>query len=172
MSAGLIADLKEWLHYWEAGNPSDPDWPPDRPVWLARGRALRERVQKELGAAVLVIFPMHEAEVLDVFTRWLLDHDWTVQREASDADLVAERPGGQRLLVEARGNTFAPQEDVDILYGRLLRRMQPAAEGTRYAVVVSESLAALAVQVSPEVRALLMVDVYAASVDEGVRLVP
>ena len=93
LSAGLIADLKEWLHYWEAGNPSDPDWPPDRPVWLARGRALRDRVQKELGAAVLVIFPMHEAEVLDVFTRWLLDHDWTVQGAASYADLVAECPG-------------------------------------------------------------------------------
>lgn len=81
-----------------------------------------------------------EADVQGAVVRWLLERGWDVSEgPRSGADLIAHR-GAEHLVVEAKGHTAYPGVDVDTLFGQILRRIDPAAEMTRYAVAVPETL--------------------------------
>jgi hypothetical protein len=110
-----------------------------------------------------------EADVAEVFSFWLVADGWHVERDVDFVDLVADRPDGTRLYVEVLGRTASPVEDVDALYGRLLRRMRPDEPQARYAAVVAEELQPAVLRVAPEVRAALRLDLFAVTPDKQVR---
>lgn len=94
---------------------------------------------------------MNEEQGQAVFAGWLLERGWDVVEGArSHVDLIASR-GGERLLVEVKGQTSEPGLDVDTLYGQILRRMDDH-DMTRYAIVVPEPLTWAAERVSSNVR--------------------
>ncbi|WP_205804625.1 hypothetical protein [Burkholderia sp. Ac-20365] len=112
-----------------------------------------------------------EKRVVDAFCVFLERDGWSVQREVKRVDVVAER-GEARLFAEAKGRTLGASVDVDTLYGQLLRRMPADEVGrARFAVVVPELMVREATRVSPRVRAILNIDVYAVSDDGHVRCV-
>ena len=81
-----------------------------------------------------------EAEVEAAFVRYLLERGWDVDTDKTDhADVVARR-GAEYIVAEVKGTTAAPGLDVDTAYGQLLRRMGDRPEGTRFAIVVPESV--------------------------------
>lgn len=100
-----------------------------------------------------------ETEVEAAVIRWLLERGWDVRHGPQNgADLLAQR-GSEHLVVEAKGHTSAPGVDVDTLIGQILRRIDPGAEMTRYAVAVPETLLRTIERVDAEVLARLDVDV-------------
>src|SRR4051794_11877692 len=88
-------------------------------------------------------------------------------------DSVRRRGGPPRqrnIYAEVKGRTKSrPGEELDKLYGQLLRRMPGEEVGdssTRFAVVIPTGAEAGALQVSRRVRDLLRIDVYTVS-DDG-----
>lgn len=79
-----------------------------------------------------------EARVVGAFRAWLEGDAWTVRREVSFVDVVAER-GDEHLYAEAKGRTTAAGLDVDTLYGQLLRRMPDETSTARYGLVIPTS---------------------------------
>ncbi|MBB4897506.1 hypothetical protein [Streptomyces griseomycini] len=113
-----------------------------------------------------------EDRVTDAFRAWLLAEGWTpVEPTDRWTDLEAVR-GGERLICEATGRTSEKGVDADIAYGQLLRRMTSRDARTRYALVVPSSSVEAAERVPAHVRALLRIDVYEVTDDDGVRRPP
>lgn len=105
-----------------------------------------------------------EKRVLDAFCEWLLKTGWTVERESSFIDVVAQR-GNECIYAEAKGQTEAIGTDVDTMYGQLLRRMSKKSDqNSRFAVVVPDEARKAVLRVPSRIRALLQIDVY--SVDQ------
>jgi hypothetical protein len=100
-----------------------------------------------------------EERVVTAYAGWLQRNGWTMTRETGFADVYAER-GPEKLYAEAKGHTTSAGLDVDTLYGQLLRRMQDAATGARYAVVVPTAALQAALRVPSWVRERLHIDIY------------
>lgn len=107
--------------------------------------------------------PGSAATVLEVFTAWLTEQGWDCADRPSHGDrpdITAWHPtAGRRLIAEAKGMTRDSDSDLDIGYGRLLRRMTGEPD-TGYALVVSKKLLWWAQRVPREVRARLGVALY------------
>jgi len=107
---------------------------------------------------------MIEKDVQDAFVKYLTEQGWDVTTENRDyVDVIAQR-GAESLVAEVKGTTSSSGLDVDTAYGQLLRRMTNRPEGVRYALVVPESIHALATRVPDEVRRRLGIDIW--TVDE------
>jgi len=102
--------------------------------------------------------PGSAAKVVEIFTTWLTEQGWDCADRpphGDHPDIDTYHPGtGQRLIAEVKGMTRDSDADLDIGYGRLLRRMTGEPD-TRYALVVSKKLLWWAQRVSPEVRTRL-----------------
>lgn len=137
-----------------------------------RGR-LRRNEEADLGALrALLARESDEDRVTDAFRAWLLDQGWTpVEPTDRWTDLEAVR-GEERLICEAKGRTQEKGIDADIAYGQLLRRMAGRDARIRYALVVPSSSVKAVERVPAHVRALLRIDVYEVTDDNGVRPLP
>ncbi|MFK5584157.1 hypothetical protein [Serinicoccus sp. LYQ131] len=110
-----------------------------------------------------------EERVIQAFCAFLTSEGWSVSREVSFADVVAEKDGRQ-IIAEAKGRTAAIGLDVDTMYGQLLRRMpdsRPDA-ATRFAVVVPTEAAAAVRRVPAWILKELAVDIYLVGPDGSV----
>jgi len=112
----------------------------------------------------------HERDVVvPAFRRWLEAEGWETETETEHVDVVARR-GDDAIYAEVKGrttNSFG--QELDKLYGQLLRRMPEDEVGdpnTRFAVVVPTGAEAAAIRVKRRVRDLLRIDIYAVS-DDG-----
>lgn len=104
-----------------------------------------------------------EAEVLARFVTLLTDAGWQVPLtpRGDYPDVDARHSDGSRLVAEVKGHTSEPGLDTDTAYGQLLRRMgTEPAPGTRYALVVPESLRSKAERVPGHVRGTLRIEVW------------
>ncbi|WP_406725211.1 hypothetical protein WJ438_11860 [Streptomyces sp. GD-15H] len=80
--------------------------------------------------------------------------------------------GAERLICEAKGRTSEKGIDADIAYGQLLRRMTSQDSRIRYALIVPSSSVKAVERVPVQVRALLRIDVYEVTDENGVRPLP
>ncbi|WP_370326663.1 hypothetical protein [Euzebya sp.] len=91
---------------------------------------------------------------------WLEGEGWALDQSPHDGGpgIVVARRDGQRLTALVSAATTA--EGVDAAVGALLRTIDPAEEGTAYALVVPEAVVRYAVRVHPEVRHRLGIEVH------------
>lgn len=103
---------------------------------------------------------MTQKQVQDAFVAYLLADGWQVSTQNRDpVDLSAQR-GSEKIIAELKGYTTGPRWDVDAGYGELLRRVDPAKAGVRYALVVPASHRKHVTRVSHVVRERLGVEVF------------
>jgi hypothetical protein len=112
----------------------------------------------------------HERDVVvPAFRRWLEAEGWETETETEYVDVVARR-GDEAIYAEVKGRTKnSPGQELDKLYGQLLRRMPEDEVGdpnTRFAVVIPTGAELAALRVKRRVRDLLRIDIYAVS-DDG-----
>jgi hypothetical protein len=101
-----------------------------------------------------------EERVIRAFVAWLEADGWSVDREVSFCDVVAQR-GGETLFAEAKGETAAIGLDVDTMYGQILRRMPLAEDPSyRFAVIVPTRSKSAVMRVPKRTRSLLRIKVY------------
>ncbi|QDO88054.1 hypothetical protein FNH13_06570 [Ornithinimicrobium ciconiae] len=102
-----------------------------------------------------------EERVIQAFCAFLSSGGWSVTREVSFVDVVAEKDGRQ-IIAEAKGRTAAMGLDVDTMYGQLLRRMPETRPdpATRFALVVPTEASAAVRRVPGWVLNELAIDIY------------
>ena len=109
-----------------------------------------------------------EAPVERAFKQWLVAAGWRLIDEVGSwADVIAER-GDERLIGEVKGYTAGNTGlDVDTMFGRLLRRMEPGA-ATIWAVIVPTRSLTKVLRVPIAVRRSLGIKVYEVRDDDAV----
>jgi hypothetical protein len=108
-----------------------------------------------------------EERVVAAFCAWLEAAGWSVEREVQWCDVVAVRDG-VTMWCEAKGRTYDPGLDCDLLYGQLLRRV-PAEGAYRIGVVVPSSAVKAARRVVPRVRQAINLAIFEVSESNQVR---
>ena len=107
--------------------------------------------------------PGSTSTIVEIFTAWLTEQGWNCADRpphGDHPDIDAWRPDTRRrLIAEVKGMTRDADADLDMGYGRLLRRMTGESD-TGYALVVSKKLVWWAQRVPHEVRARLGVALY------------
>lgn len=103
---------------------------------------------------------MMEADVQRAFERYLFERGWDIDAPGrGQADICAQR-GAELLVGEVKGTTSSPGLDVDTGYGQLLRRMSPAHEEARYALIGPVALSRSLERVDVAVRRRLGIELF------------